>query len=84
VAEFLYGIAVCSAGGASVFFLKYWRATTDRFFLFFAAAFASLAVNWSLLAVYHPAGDYRYLVYLWRLLGFGFILTAIWDKNRSN
>ena len=81
--DFLYGIAVCGAGGASLFFLRYWRQTRDRFFLFFAAAFAALAVNWLLLVVYHPSVEYRHLFYVWRLLAFGLILTAIWDKNRS-
>jgi hypothetical protein len=80
---FLYGIAVCSTTGVSLFFLKYWRETGDRFFLLFAAAFAALGVNWLLLVVYSPTAEYRHLVYMWRLLGFALILAAIWDKNRT-
>ena len=81
--DFLYGIAVCGAGGASLFFLKYLGETRDRLFLFFAGAFAALAVDWVLLAVYHPEGEYRHLFYICRLLAFGLILAGIWDKNRT-
>ena len=82
--DFVYGIAVCSCWGASVFFVKYWRETHDRFFLLFALAFLALSLNWSLLAVSHPAAESRHLLYVWRLVGFAFIIAAIWDKNRTD
>jgi hypothetical protein len=81
--DFMYGIAVCSSAGASLFFLKYWRETRDRLFLLFAAAFVALSVNWLLLVVALPAAEYRHLVYMWRLAAFALILVAIWDKNRD-
>ena len=81
--DFLNGIAVGGCWGAGVFFLRYWRETGDRFFLFFTAAFLALSVNWLLLVIYQPTAEARHLVYIWRLLGFALILAAIWDKNRS-
>ncbi|CAN5832833.1 hypothetical protein BH18ACI5_BH18ACI5_18800 [soil metagenome] len=81
--DFLYGIAVCGSGGAGLFFLKYWRQTGDRFFLLFAVAFVALALDWMLLVIVPQAAEYRHLLYVWRLVGFGFILAAIWDKNRT-
>ena len=81
--EFLYGIAVCSCWGVSLFFAKYWRETRDRFFLLFALAFATLSVTWLLLIVYQPAAEFRHLIYLWRLVAFALIIAAIWDKNSA-
>ena len=39
------------AAVAALFFLRFWRRMKDRFFAFFAAAFAALAVDWLGLAV---------------------------------
>ena len=82
--DFLYGIVVCSCWGVTIFFLKYWRDTRDRFFLFFALAFAALSLNWLLLVVHHPPVESRHLFYVWRMIGFAFILAAIWEKNRAD
>lgn len=79
---FLMGIATCGCWGITAFFIRFWVDTRDRFFLLFAAAFAVLSVNWLLLALWQPTGETRPFFYLMRLLAFGLILVAVWDKNR--
>ncbi|HVL70015.1 MAG TPA: DUF5985 family protein [Vicinamibacterales bacterium] len=79
---FLIGIATCSCWGITAFFLKFWVETRDRFFLLFAAAFAVLSINWLLLGLWQPTGETRPFFYLLRLLAFGLIIAAVWEKNR--
>jgi hypothetical protein len=79
--DFLAGAAALGYALAAVFFLRFWRATRDRLFLAFAAAFALLAAN-QVLAALIEAGDERTpFVYSLRVLGFLLILAAIVDKN---
>jgi hypothetical protein len=67
---------------ASLCFLRYWRLSSDRFFVFVALAFAALAANWLGLLAIDPADEARHYVYLLRLLAFVLILAGIIDKNR--
>jgi hypothetical protein len=83
MSEFLAGVTACGCWGAGAFFLRFWRETSDRFFLLFALAFWVLSVNWVLVALWRPAAESLHLVYLIRLAGFALILAAIWDKNRK-
>jgi hypothetical protein len=83
VHQFLTGIATCASFGVSLFFLRFWTDTRDRFFLLFAAAFLILSVNWGLIAVLQPATEVRPFFYLLRLTAFGLIIAAVVDKNRG-
>ena len=77
----LGGIAVACAANGRLFF-GYWRSSRDRFFLFLTASFWTEAVNRTAMAIagtWSEAAEANYLV---RLLSYGFILVAIWDKNR--
>lgn len=68
---------------AALFFLRFWRKTSDRLFLAFALAFALLATNQG-LASFISAGDENIIyAYALRVLGFVLILAAIVDKNLS-
>lgn len=68
---------------ASLFFLRFWRKTSDRFFLAFAVAFLLLALNQG-LAQWIGAADERIgYTYLLRVVAFGLILAAVIDKNLS-
>ena len=79
--DFLAGAAALGYAVAGVFFLRFWRATRDRLFCAFAAAFTLLAAN-QVLAALLEAGDERTpFVYSLRVLGFLLILAAIVDKN---
>ena len=67
-----------------VFFLRYWRLASDRFFLFFTIAFVALGLHWALLIGKHPRDEYTPYYYLLRLFAFLLIVAAIVDKNRRS
>lgn len=83
VHAFLLGAVVMASAVAALFFLKFWRQTRDRFFLFFAAAFALDAVTRLLLALIPLSHEQEPLFYLARLVTFSLIIYAIVDKNLS-
>ena len=81
--EFLSGALTLGFLVAAVFFLRFWRRTSDRLFLAFAVAFFLLAVNQA-LAQWLGAADERVgYTYVLRVIGFVLILLAIVDKNVS-
>jgi hypothetical protein len=53
-------------------------------FLFFAAAFGALAVNWLGLALIDPKLELQHFVYLVRFVGFLLLIGGIIDKNRRS
>lgn len=67
-----------------LFFLRFWKKTRDRFFLFFAVAFGLEGVNRVLLGLSYNSNENEPVYYLVRLLSFILILIAIIDKNRIN
>lgn len=78
----LGGIAIGSFV-AGLFFLRYWRSTRDRFFLFFMLAFWIEAINRLDMALTDTWNeDSSPVHYMVRLVTYGLILLAIWDKNR--
>jgi len=66
---------------AALFFLRFWKKTRDRFFLFFSAAFMVDMANRAVLAFLQVKVENEPLLYLMRLVTFGLILIAILDKN---
>ncbi|HET7729126.1 MAG TPA: DUF5985 family protein [Usitatibacter sp.] len=76
------GIAVASLA-AGLYFFRFWRATRDRFFLFFALAFWIEGAN--RLVLYQLAGsdEASPFYYLPRLVAYGLIIAAIVHKNRA-
>lgn len=80
--QFCWGMLAMAGLVASLFFLRYWRATGERLFAFFAVGFALLAVNWIALSEIDPAYEARHLIYLLRLGAFMVIIVGIVDKNR--
>lgn len=77
----LLGMIAMASFVAGLHFLKFWKSTHDRFFLFFAISFWIEAVNRSILALTSPASEHGPLLYSIRLLAFGLILFAIINKN---
>ena len=69
---------------ASLFFVRFWRQTGDRLFLFFAVAFGVDAVSRVILALGDISDEHEPFFYLARLISFGLILLAIIDKNRGS
>ena len=79
---FLGGVAVGSIV-AGLFFLRFWRMTDDRLFLYFSVAFFLLALSRVLMAVSAVSSDEHPAIYVIRLVAYGFILFGIIDKNRK-
>lgn len=78
----LMGAVAMASFVAMLFFLHYWRQTSDGFFLLFAAAFGVDAAARVVLALWQLPEDTEPLVYLARLITFGLIIAAIALKNR--
>lgn len=66
---------------ASLFFVRFWRTTHDRFFLFFAISFAIEGCGRIMLGLSTYTNEQEPLFYLIRLFAFLIILWAIIDKN---
>jgi hypothetical protein len=81
--EFTSGLIAMGFLTASLFFLRYWRTTRDGLFAAFAAAFALLALNQTLLAFSRVPLEERSPLYLLRLAAFAIIIAAILVKNWS-
>ncbi len=80
--EILLGSVAAASIVAALFFLRFWRSTRDRFFLFFALSFFIEGVN--RVALYESVGLHEDapLYYIVRLISYGLIIAAIVDKNR--
>lgn len=81
--EFTSGLIAMGFLMSGLFFLRYWRQTRDRLFAAFAAAFALLALNQTLLAFSTMPLEERSPLYLLRLLAFALIIAAVLAKNVS-
>jgi len=80
--EMLIGAIATASCVAALFFLRFWRSSGDRFFLFFSLSFFVEAVNRVFLASGAVNSDGQPEYYLIRLLSYGLIVYAILDKNR--
>lgn len=78
----LGGIAMASLT-ISLLFVRFWRTTRDRFFLFFAAAFFIAGSGRVIMGLIPHITDHSPLIYVTQLLAFLVIIYAIVDKNRS-
>ena len=67
---------------AGLFFFRFWRQTRDRFFLWFALSFWLEAGNRVGLGMMAPASEDNPAIYGLRVVAYGLILLAIWQKNR--
>jgi hypothetical protein len=65
----------------ALFFLRFWRNSHDRLFLYFALSFGIEAVHRLYSAITRESGEDSPLHYLVRLLAYGLILWAILEKN---
>lgn len=81
--EFLLGAISAACFVAGLFFLRYWQSSRDRFFLFLMVSFWMEAANRLHMALADGSHETSPLHYVVRLVSYGLILVAIWDKNRS-
>jgi hypothetical protein len=82
VAPILVGIIATASLTAGLFFLRFWRHTRDRFFLFFALSFFIEGVNRIVLYLAVGPNEEAPVYYVVRLVAYGLIVAAIVDKNR--
>jgi hypothetical protein len=88
---FLSGFAAASFLASAVFFLKFWRASREKLFLYFAAAFGLLGAERIVGALLSAANGYsadyidnaRSWIYLFRLLAFAALIYGIVRKHLS-
>lgn len=82
--DILIGAIAMASLVVGLFFLRFWKSTRDRFFLYFALSFFIEGFNRILLAPASlPAdGVQHYVYYALRLVAYGLILIAVWGKNR--
>jgi len=78
----LCGIVAALSLVAALHFRRFSVRTKDRFFDLFAVAFVIFGVNSVALGLVEPNAESTLAIYLLRLLAFGIIGGAIWQKNR--
>lgn len=80
--DLLMGAIAVGSLLTGLFFFRFWHQTRDSFFLCFAGSFWLEAGNRMALALVDHADEQEPLFYLVRLVAYGLILAAIWQKNR--
>jgi uncharacterized membrane protein HdeD (DUF308 family) len=76
------GIATASLI-AGLFFLRFWKSSGDRFFLYFALSFLIEGVNRFVLYATVGPNEEDGLYYMIRVVAYGLIIFAIVQKNRE-
>lgn len=82
VDEMLTGAIAVASLMAGLFFLRFWRKSGDRFFLYFALSFALEGFNRIALGVLTHSTEADPIFYCVRVVAYGLIVLAIWQKNR--
>jgi len=80
--EMLIGAIATACFIIGLFFLRFWKTTGDKFFLFFALSFFIECVNRVSLYLFFDLRETSPIYYLIRLVAYGFIIFAIIEKNR--
>jgi hypothetical protein len=78
----LNGALAMACWVAGLFFMKFWRTSRDRLFVFFAYAFWALALHWAALGAFEIPTERRHFIYVARLAAFLLIIVGVVDKNR--
>jgi hypothetical protein len=81
VTNLLTGAIAMGSIVIALFFLRFWRSTRDRFFMYFALSFAIEGAHRVYSALTFQDSEDSPLHYLIRLLAYGLILWAILEKN---
>lgn len=77
----LLGAVAMGCVTISLFFVRFWRTTHDRFFLFFAVSFFIEGGNRLMLGLIDYSSEQEPFFYLLRLFSYLVMLYAIIDKN---
>ncbi|MCC6070895.1 DUF5985 family protein [Massilia sp. GCM10020059] len=79
--DILVGAIAMASLVISMVFTRYWRNTGDRFFLYFALSFGIEGAHRIYSSVAQSMNEESALHYLIRLVAYGLILWAIFEKN---
>jgi hypothetical protein len=79
--QMLVGAIVLGSFIAGLFFLRFWRSTRDRFFLYFALSFWLEALNRLYFGITGAGNEGMPVFYVVRLVAYALILWAIFEKN---
>ena len=80
--EFFGGAVTFGFLIAALFFLKFWRKTSDDLFCWFGVAFILLALSQGLVTLLNVTSEERSWLFLLRLAAFSILVGAILKKNR--
>jgi len=80
--QFLLGAIAMACFAIGLFFLRYWFSSRDRFFLFLTLSFWIESINRIDMAATVSWNEDSPIHYLVRVVSYGLIAIAIWDKNR--
>lgn len=82
--ELLVGAIATCCLIIGLFFLRFWKTTGDRFFLFFAVSFLIECADRLLLYFFFDLREASPIYYVIRLVAYTFIILAIVEKNRHS
>ena len=80
--EMLIGAIAACCFVIGLFFLRFWRTTSDKFFLFFALSFFIEGANRASLELFPNLHESSPSYYIIRVISYSFIIVAILEKNR--
>jgi hypothetical protein len=83
VKSLLLGALALGSAIVGLFFLRFWRTTNDRLFLYFSIAFFLQALDRILLGIIPASSEENPAIYLIRLVAYGLIIWGIVEKNRE-
>ena len=83
LAHILLGAVIMGDVIAALFFVRFWKMTGDRFFLFFSASFLAIAISRLVVDEGIPPFGLEPLGYMIRILSYLFIIAGILYKNRG-
>lgn len=81
--DFLTGVLATSCFVATLFFLRFWRQSRERLFVYFALAFLLQGISRVALVNVQETVEANTGLYIIRLLAFVLLLIGILDANRQ-
>ncbi|MGB9992050.1 DUF5985 family protein [Massilia sp. SM-13] len=81
LADVISGAIAALSLVAALFFLRFWRSSRDKFFLWFAISFGIEGLNRMAMAITRQANEDTPVHYVVRLVSYLLILYAIVEKN---
>jgi hypothetical protein len=83
MATFLDGAAAMACLAIGIFFVRFWRESEDRLFLWLGIGFAIFAMNYAVLGLVPIADERQAYAFVLRLAGFFAVLVGILVKDRE-